>query len=73
MGWLLLWWLMSDDRYDESERPRYFREFPPREETKEEKRARVVFLVVLAAIMLGALIVTQDINYRLLDVLRALP
>lgn len=72
MNWLLLWWLMSDDRYDEPEHPRYFREPKPRELTKEEKRAGVVFLVVLAAIMLGALIVTQDINYRLLDVLRAL-
>lgn len=37
MDWLLLWWLMSDDRYDEPERPRYFRESPPREETKEKK------------------------------------
>ena len=73
MDWLLLWWLMSDDRYDEPERPRYFRESPPREETKEENRAGAIFFVILVAIMLGALIVTQDISYRLLDVLRALP
>ena len=29
--------------------------------------------VYLVYVMLGALIVTQDISYRLLDVLRALP
>lgn len=33
MDWLLLWWLMSDDRYDEPEHPRYFREPKPRELT----------------------------------------
>ena len=69
----LLGYCLGHRNTSEPERPRYFRESPPREETKEEKRARVVFLVVLAATMLGALIVTQDINYRLLDVLRALP
>ena len=73
MDWLLLWWLMSDDRYDEPERPRYFRESPPREETKEEKRAGVVFWVVLCMLAIGALIISHDIGYRLLDVLRALP
>ena len=69
----LLGYCLGSRKRTETERPRYFRESPPREETKEEKRAGVVFLVVLAATMLGALIVTQDINYRLLDVLRALP
>lgn len=69
----LLGYCLGRSENSESERPRYFRESPPREETKEEKRAGVVFLVVLAATMLGALIVTQNINYRLLDVLRALP
>ena len=73
MDWLLLWWLMGDDRYDEPERPRYFRESPPRKETKEEKRAGVVFLVVLCMLAIGALIISQDIGYRLLDVLRAIP
>lgn len=71
MDWLLLWWLMSDDRYDEPERPRYFRESPPREETKEEKRARIVFLVALCMLAIGTLIISQDIGYRLLDVVRA--
>lgn len=69
----LLGYCLGHRNTSEPERPRYFRKSPPREETKEEKKAGVVFLVVLAAIMLGALIVTQDINYRLLDVLRALP
>ena len=68
----LLGYCLGHRNTSEPEQPRYFRESPPREETKEEKRAGVVFLVVLAATMLGALIVTQDINYRLLDVLRAL-
>ena len=72
MDWLLLWWLMSDDRYDEPEHPRYFRESPPREETKEEKKARVVFLIVLCMLAIGTLIISQDIGYRLLDVVRAL-
>lgn len=71
LEFLLGYWL-GHRNTSEPERPRYFRESPPREETKEEKRAGVVFLVVLAATMLDALIVTQDINYRLLDVLRAL-
>lgn len=73
MNWLLLWWLMSDDRYDEPEHSRYFRESPPREETKEEKKARVVFLIALCMLAIGTLIISQDIGYRLLDVLRALP
>ena len=72
MDWLLLWWLMSDDRYDEPEHPRHFRETPPREETKEEKRARVVFLVVLCMLAIGTLIISQDMGYRLLNVVRAL-
>lgn len=59
----LLGYCLGHRNTSEPERPRYFRESPPREETKEEKRAGVVFLVVLAAAMLGALIVTQDINY----------
>ena len=58
---------MSDDRYDEPERPRYFRESPPREETKEEKKARVVFLIALCMLAIGALIISQDIGYRLLE------
>lgn len=73
MDWLLLWWLMGDNRYDEPERPRYFRESPPREETKEEKKAGVVFWVVLCMLAIGALIISHDIGYRLLNVLRALP
>lgn len=68
----LLGYCLGHRSTSEPERPRYFRESPPREETKEEKRAGVVFLVVLATIMLGALIVTQDISYRLLDVVKAL-
>lgn len=69
----LLGYCLGHRSTSEPERPRYFREPKTREETKEEGRAGVVFLVVLAATMLGALIVTQDINYRLLDVLRTLP
>ncbi len=69
---LLGYWL-GHRNTSEPERPRYFRESPPREETKEENRAGAIFFVVLVAIMLGALIVTQDVSYRLLDVLRALP
>lgn len=72
MDWLLLWWLMRGNRYNEPERPRYFRESPPREETKEEKKARVVVLVVLCMLAIGTLIISQDIGYRLLDVIRAL-
>ena len=68
----LLGYCLGHRSTSEPERPRYFRESPPREETKEENRAGAIFFVVLVAIMLGALIVTQDISYRLLDVLRAL-
>lgn len=68
---LLGYWLGSSER-TEPERPRYFRESPPREETKEEKRARAVFLIVLCMLAIGTLIISQDIGYRLLDVVRAL-
>ena len=53
---------MSDDRYDKPERPRYFRESPPREETKEEKRAGVVFLIVLCMLAIAAYITVIDMN-----------
>jgi len=69
----LLGYFLGHRNTSEPEHPRYFRESPPREETKEEKRARIVSLVVLCMLAIGALIVTQDISYRLLDVLRALP
>ena len=69
---ILGYWLGSSKR-TETEHPRYFRESPPREETKEEKRAGVVFFVVLCMLTIGTLIISQDIGYRLLDVLGALP
>lgn len=68
----LLGYCLGHRNTSEPERPRYFGESPPREETKEEKRVRVVFLVVLATGAIGALIISQSIGYRLLDVLRAL-
>lgn len=73
MFWFLLGWWFGSAKHDEPEQPRYFRESPPREETKEEKKARVVFLIVLCMLAIGTLIISQDIGYRLLDVLRALP
>lgn len=69
----LLGYCLGHRNTSEPERPRYFSEPKTREPTKEENRAGAIFFVILVAIMLGALIVTQDINYRLLDVLRALP
>lgn len=69
----LLGYCLGRSENSEPEYPRYFREPKPRELTKEENRAGAIFFVVLVAIMLGALIVTQDISYRLLDVRRALP
>lgn len=69
----LLGYCLGSSKRTKTEHPRYFRESPPREETKEENRAGAIFFVILVAIMLGTLIVTQDISYRLLDVLRALP
>lgn len=59
----LLGYCLGRSKNSESERPRYFRESPPREETKEEKRAGVVFLVVLAATMLGALTKQTDFQH----------
>lgn len=69
----LLGYCLGRSENSEPEHPRYFRESKPREPTKEENRAGAIFFVILVAIMLGALIVAQDISYRLLDVLRALP
>ena len=69
----LLGYCLGHRNTSEPKRPRYFRESPPREENKEEKRAGVIFLVVLCMLAIGTLIISQDIGYRLLDVLRALP
>lgn len=69
----LLGYCLGHRSTSEPEQPRYFKESPPREETKEEKRARVVFLVVLCMLAIGTLIISKDIGYRLLDVLRVLP
>lgn len=68
----LLGYCLGRSENSEPEHPRYFRESPPREETKEEKRARVVFLIVLCMLAIGTLVISQDIGYRLLDVVRAL-
>lgn len=69
----LLGYCLGSNKRTETEHPRYFREPKPREETKEERRAGMVFLVVLCMLAIGTLIISQDIGYRLLDVLRALP
>lgn len=69
----LLGYCLGSSKNSEPERPRYFRKSPPREPTKEEKKAGVVFLVVLCMLAIGTLIISQDIGYRLLDVLRTLP
>lgn len=58
----LLGYCLGRSKNSEPERPRYFRESLPREETKEEKRARVVFLVVLATGAIGVLIISQGIG-----------
>lgn len=71
LEFLLGYWL-GHRNTSEPEHPRYFRDSPPREETKEEKKARVVFLIVLCMLAIGTLIISQDIGYRLLDVVRAL-
>lgn len=60
MDWLLLWWLMSDDGYYETERPRYFREPKPRELTKEEKRKNTIFLIIFGGIVISALFIYQE-------------
>ena len=67
----LLGYCLGRSKNSEPERPRYFRESPPREETKEEKGAIVVFLVALCMLAIGTLVISQDIGYRLLDVVRA--
>lgn len=68
----LLGYCLGRSENSEPEHPRYFREPKPREETKEEKRAKVVFLVVLCMLAIGTLIISQGIGDRLLDVVRAL-
>lgn len=67
----LLGYCLGRSENSEPEHPRYFREPKPREEAKEEKRARVVFLVALCMLAIGTLVISQDIGYRLLDVVRA--
>ena len=73
MDWLLLWWLMSDDRYDEPEHPRYFREPKPRELTKEEKRKNIIFLIIFGGIVISALFIYQDVPCRMSQIAHVLP
>lgn len=56
----LLGYFLGRSKNSEPEYPRYFRESPPREETKEEKRARVVFLIVLCMLAISTLIISQN-------------
>lgn len=64
MDWLLLWWLMSDDRYDEPEHPRYFREPKPRKLTKEEKQKKTISIIIFWGIVMSALFIYQDVLCR---------
>ena len=73
MDWLLLWWLMSDDRYDKPEHPRYFREPKPRELTKEEKRKNTIFLIIFGGIVISALFIYQDVLCRMSQIAHVLP
>lgn len=73
MDWLLLCWLMSDDRYDEPEHPRYFREPKPRELTKEEKRKKTIFLIIFGGIVISALFIYQDVLCRMSQIAHVLP
>ena len=72
MNWLLLWWLMSDNRYDEPEHPKYFREPKPRELTKEEKRKNTIFLIIFGGIVISALFIYQDVLCRMSQIAHAL-
>lgn len=73
MDWLLLWWLMSDDKYNEPERPRYFREPKPRELTKEEKRKRTISIIIIWGIVMSALFIYQDVLCRMSQIVHVLP
>ena len=73
MDWFLLWWLMSDDRYDEPEHPRYFREPKPRELTKEEKRKRTISIIIICGIIMSALFIYQDVLCRISQIVHVLP
>ena len=73
MDWFLLWWLMSDDRYDEPEHPRYFREPKPRELTKEEKRKQIIHIIILCGIVISALFIYQDVLCRMSQIAHVLP
>lgn len=73
MDWLLLWGLMSADRYDEPEHPRYFREPKPRELTKEEKRKRTISIIIIYGIIVSALFIYQDVLCRTSQIAHVLP
>ncbi len=73
MDWLLFWWLMSDDRYDEPEHPRYFGEPKPRELTKEEKRKRTISIIIICGIIISALFIYQDVLCRMSQIAHVLP
>jgi hypothetical protein len=68
---LLGYWLGGSEK-TESEHPRYFRETPPRKLTKEENKAAMVFLIALITLMIGALIISQDITFKIEHVISAL-
>ena len=68
---LLGYWLASSNN-SESERPRYFRETPPRELTKEEKVKSYIAVIMVGVFIAIAIISYNEILARASQLMRAL-
>lgn len=69
---LLGYWLGSSDNSSVSEHPRYFRESPPRELTREEKVKSYIAVIMVGVIIAIAIISYNEILARAIQLMRTL-
>lgn len=69
----LLGYCLGSRELTETEHPRYFREPKTRELTKEEKRKKTIFIIMLWGIAMSALFIYQDVLCRMSQIVHVLP
>ena len=69
----ILGYCLGRSENSEPEHPRYFREPKPRELTKEEKRKKIIHIIILCGIVISALFIYQDFLCRMSQIAHVLP